>query len=156
MKLRWMMKLNGLNGMNWQDVRSLVPPLLSIIPFHCVCGYCLSTDCYRVDNNKAVRWWLQPAKRSARYAASRGAVIIRGCLLHLRLIGCSSLLRCVARKRLADRCIRHVTDSACAICKTCSIPTAGCWWSAGQSCDWCSFAPSQSEAADERVPPSTG
>lgn len=96
---------------------------------------CLSTDCYRVHNNKAVRWWLQPAKRSARYAASRGAVIIRGCLLHLRLIGCSSLLRCVARKRLADRCIRHVTDSACAICKTCSIPTAGCWWSAGQSCD---------------------
>jgi hypothetical protein len=56
---------------------------------------CLSTDSYRVDNNKAVRWSLQPAKRSARYAASRGAVIIRGVSAAFT-IDCSSLLRCVA------------------------------------------------------------
>lgn len=50
-----MMKLNDLNRMNWQDVSFLVPPLLSIIPFHCVCGYCLSTDCFRVDNNTGIQ-----------------------------------------------------------------------------------------------------
>jgi hypothetical protein len=109
-----------------------VPPLLSIIPFHCVCGYCWSTDCFRVHNNTAVGWSLQPAKRPARYAASRGAVIIRGVSAAFT-IDCSSLLRCVPRKRL--RTGVSVTSQNPLVRSAKLVPTAACWWSAGQSCD---------------------